>query len=230
VPAAPTIDLHHLLRTSTRANVAGLVVALAAMAPSWGWRVGRLAVTALHETGHALAVLIAGGRVRAVHLRADTSGLTWHQGLSTRRARALTAAAGYPAPGLTGLVGAAVVGAGHPTLWLGALAVTGAAEIVLWVRNPFGLLTTLAAVGGLCALLALAPRTAIDVAGAATAWYLAIGGLRACLEARRERGASDAEELARCTRLPAALCRLGFVAVAAASLAAGTVLLLHLPT
>jgi hypothetical protein len=200
------------------------------MTPRWGWRVGRLAVTAVHETGHAVAVLLAGGRVHAVHLRADTSGRTWHQGLTSRRSRAWTAAAGYPAPGALGLIGAAVVNSAHPTAWLGTLALMGALEMLLWVRNPFGLLTTLSAVGGLCALLALAPPSAIDLAGTATVWYLVIGGLRASVEARRERGGSDAEVLGRCTRLPAGLYRLGFVTLAALSLAGAAVVLLRLPT
>jgi len=219
------VAVDHLLRTPGRVALAGLVVAVACMLPLRAWRIGRLAITALHEAGHAFAVLAVGGRVRAVHLRADTSGLTWHQGVQSRGGRLLVAAAGYPAPGLAGLAGAGLVATGHPSWWLAALALLGAIEIVLWVRNFFGLVITVAAVGALCCCLAFAASTAVAVVAAATVWYVALGGLRASVETRRERGVSDAGELARATRLPAGCFRSAFVLVAALS-AAGCALVL----
>lgn len=223
------MTVEHLLRTPGRVAVAGLVIAVACMLPLRGWRIGRLAITAFHEAGHACMVLAVGGRVRAVHLRADTSGLTWHQGVQSRGGRILVAAAGYPAPGLAGLAGAGLVATGHPSWWLAALATLGAIQIVLWVRNLFGLATTALAVGALCSCLAFAPTTVIGVVAAATVWYLAVGGLRASLEARREHGVSDAGELGRGTRLPAGLFRFTFVVVAALSLVGCALVLFHLP-
>jgi hypothetical protein len=239
VPAS----VEHLLDSPARVAAAGLVIAVACLIPRWGWRIGRLAVTAAHEAGHALAVLIVGGRVRAVHLRADTSGLTWHDGVRSRGSRLVVAAAGYPAPGVAGVAGAGLIAAGRPAWWLAGLALFGAVEIVLWVRNLFGVAVTLVAVGALCSCLAFAPPTEVALAAAATAWFLTLGGLRASLEALRatldalparlgtqpRRGLSDAGELARDTRIPAGCFRFGFVLVAALCVAGCGLVLFPLP-
>jgi hypothetical protein len=198
------------------------------MLPVRAWRIGRLSITALHEAGHAVAVLLVGGRVRAVHLRSDSSGLTWHQGVRSPASRAFIAASGYPAPGLAGLAGAALVVWHRPSWWLAALALLGAVQMVLWVRNLFGLAVIIVAVGGLCACLAFAPPAGVAVVAAATAWYLALGGLRASVENRRERGASDAAALAQLTRIPASCFRFGFALVATVTLAGCALLLLPL--
>ena len=148
---------------------------------------------------------------------------------------ALVAASGYPAPGLVALAGAGLISAGRPSWWVAALALLAAVELVLWVRNPFGLAVTLGAVVGLCACLALAPPRTLGLVAAATAWFVALGGLRASLEgwahpANRGGGnLSDAGELARVTRLPAGCFRFGFALLAALSVAGCALVLLHLP-
>jgi hypothetical protein len=141
----------------------------------------------------------------------------------------LVAASGYPAPGLVGVAGAALVAAGHPVWWLGALAVVAALEMLLWVRNLFGLLTSLITIAALCSCLTFAPPTALDLVASATAWFLALGGLRASLEAGRGRGPSDAAEMARGSRIPAGFFRFSFVVVGALSLAGCAAVLFGVP-
>jgi hypothetical protein len=68
------------------------------------------------------------------------------------------------------------------------------------------------------------------VTAAATVWYLTLGGLRASVESRHERGLSDAGEMARDSRVPPGCFRFGFVLVAVLSLASCALVLFHLPT
>jgi hypothetical protein len=230
-------ELHHLAATVTatslRRAVTGLVIALVLLVPRGAWRVGRLAITAVHESGHALMVLATGGRVGAVHLRADSSGVTWHRGVQGRWRRILTSAAGYPAPPLAGLAGAGLVATGHTRAWLGALAALAALLAIAWVRNAFGWLLTVAAGAGLVWLLAAGPDRGVALAGTACAWYLGLGGLRAALEAcgpharwTRNPGRSDSAELGRLAVLPAGMWRGLFVVTAAGSVAATAAVLL----
>ena len=66
-------------RTLSEAEVAAiaLAVAMGALVAGRAWRVGRLAVTAVHEGGHTAAAVLTGRKVAAVHLRADASGATF---------------------------------------------------------------------------------------------------------------------------------------------------------
>ncbi|MGH9077173.1 MAG: M50 family metallopeptidase [Acidimicrobiales bacterium] len=234
-----------LLATPARVALAGLGLATLAMLPRPAWRAGRLAVTAVHEIGHAVAVVVAGGRVGAIHLRADASGSTWHQGDLGWLARVVSAAAGYPAPGGLALVGAALVGGGLATAWLFVLLAVAVTSALLWVRNAFGIVVTAAAVAGLAAVVMLVPGRYDPPAGAFAVWYLAIGGLRAAAEShrshrarsqelrrsgRRARAArsgdpSDAAEVARLTHLPAGLWSAAFVVVALGAVGGCAVLL-----
>lgn len=235
--AGRTSNLHSLSSTLTstplRRALTGLAVALAALVPHAAWRMARLAVTAVHETGHVAMVLATGGRVGAVHLRADTSGVTWHRGVHGRWRRALTSAAGYPSPALAGLVGAALVAAGHARLWLGVLAGVAVLLAVVWVRNAFGWLLTALAAAGLIWLLSAGPDKGVALGATACAWFLVLGGLRAALEAcgrragtNRNAPVSDSAELARVAVLPAAVWRGAFVALAAGAVALSAALLL----
>jgi Peptidase M50B-like len=217
-------------RSFTRRAVAGLglALALAGLVPGRAWRVGRLAVTAMHEAGHAVVAVLAGRKVSAVHLRPDASGVTVHRGTLGRGGRLVTAAAGYPAPGVVGVAGAWLVAGGHARWWLGALGGLGAIMAVLWVRNWFGLALMVALVAGIGWLLASGTAGTETLVGAAVAWYLVLGGLRATLELFGDRNSSDATDLARIARphLPAVVFKTAFAAVAAGSVAGSALLLL----
>jgi Peptidase M50B-like len=209
--------------TFTRRGLAGLglALALAGLVPARAWRVGRLAVTAMHEAGHAVVAILAGRRVSAVHLRSDASGVTIHRGPLGRGGRLLTAAAGYPAPGLVGVAGAWLVAGGHARWWLAALAALGTVMAVLWVRNWFGLAMLVALVAGTTWLMSSGTATNQTLVGAAVAWYLVLGGLRATIELCRDRSPSDATDLSRLAwpHLPAMVFKAAFAASAAGAVA-----------
>jgi hypothetical protein len=211
--------------SGSRVAAVGLAVALAGVAWRRPWRVGRLGVTAVHEMGHALAARLTGRRVLAVHLRADTSGVTYHAGPAGWAGRLATVLAGYPAPGLVAVAGAWLCAAGHPRAWLALLAGLAAVAVVLWVRNLFGIVVVVIGAGGLGWLVVAGASGVEAVAGAVAVWYLALGGLRTVVESRRVRGPDDAAEAGRLLHVPASVVRAVLAGLAAASAGACAVLL-----
>jgi hypothetical protein len=133
----------------------------------------RLFVTLIHEAGHGIATVLTGGVVRSISIAPTGSGLTESAGG--------VAMLIYPA----GYIGAAAVGAAFlvmgrhhsgrtALLFMGAcvLAIT-----LLWVRNPFGLLTGLALtliIGGLVRWL---PARASDFAASFLAVQLCLNAV-----------------------------------------------------
>lgn len=101
-----------------------LVAALVAVAVEPVWRVVRLAVTLVHELGHAGVGMLCGRRFTGFVLRGDMSGHAVTVGPARGVGRVLTTWAGYPAPGVVGalVVWAAVRGWSAPVL-TGILAV-----------------------------------------------------------------------------------------------------------
>ncbi|MFI9719176.1 M50 family metallopeptidase [Streptomyces sp. NPDC052396] len=204
--------------------VTGLV-ALLAVLPRPVWRLTRNAVTIAHEGGHALVALVSGRRLDGIRLHSDTSGLTVSRGRPTGLGMILTAAAGYTAPSLLGLAGAALLAAGHSTALLWGAAGLLAAMLVM-IRNAYGVLTVLLAGA---AFVLVSWKAGSEVQGMfayGVVWFLLLGGVRPVFELqhkRRYRGAgdSDADQLARLTRTPATLWLLLFHVVTLASLAAG---------
>lgn len=206
--------------------VAGMAAAaLAAVLPHGTWRLTRNAVTIAHEGGHGLVALLTGRRLDGIRLHSDTSGLTVSRGKPTGLGMILTAAAGYTAPSLIGLAGAALLAAGHITalLW-GAVLLLGA--LLVMVRNAYGVLSVVVT-GGLFFLVSWLADAEVQAAFAyAATWFLLFGGVRPVfeLQGKRRRGAaaeSDADQLARLTHTPAAVWLLLFHVVALASLVGG---------
>jgi hypothetical protein len=120
----------------------------------------KLFTTWVHECSHALMTVLVGGRVTAVTIQPDTSGLTYSLVPTTRAARALVASAGY--------LGAALVG----SLLMAATRVERKARTILysvgacmlltavvWMRNLFGIVVVLAW-GVALVLMARRPRMA----------------------------------------------------------------------
>ncbi|MFD7107430.1 M50 family metallopeptidase [Streptomyces celluloflavus] len=185
------------------------VLALAAVVPHTAWRLSRNAVTIAHEGGHGLVALLTGRRLDGIRLHSDTSGLTVSRGRPTGLGMILTAAAGYIAPSLLGLGGAALLASGHITalLW-GATALL--LVMLVMIRNAYGVLTVV--LSG-AAFLLVSWLTAPDVQAAfayAVVWFLLLGGVRPPFElmGKRRRGGavdSDPDQLARLTNVPAAV-------------------------
>lgn len=206
--------------------VATALAALAVVVPYGAWRVSRNAITIAHEGGHGLVALLSGRKLDGIRLHSDTSGLTVSRGKPTGLGMILTAAAGYIAPSLLGLAGAALLGAGHITalLW-GATALLLAMLVML--RNAYGVLTVVIAGA---AFFLVSWLTAPDVQAAfayAVVWFLLLGGVRPPfeLQGKRRRSGnrvdSDPDQLARLTHVPAAVWLAFFHVVTVCSLMGG---------
>ncbi|WP_043266024.1 M50 family metallopeptidase [Streptomyces sp. CT34] len=185
------------------------VLALGAVVPRTAWRLSRNAVTIAHEGGHGLIALVTGRRLDGIRLHSDTSGLTVSRGKPHGLGMVLTAAAGYTAPSLLGLAGAALLATGHITalLW-GATALLLA--MLVMIRNAYGVLTVVLA-GGTFLLVSWLTTPQVQAAFAyAVVWFLLLGGIRPPfeLQGKRRRGGavdSDPDQLARLTHVPAAV-------------------------
>lgn len=201
------------------------LLALGAVLVGDVWRITRNAVTIAHEGGHGLVALVTGRRLDGIRLHSDTSGLTVSRGKPHGLGMVLTAAAGYTAPPLLGLAGAALLAAGHITalLW-GATALLLA--MLVMIRNAYGALTVVLT-GALFLLVSWLTKAQVQAAFAyLVVWFLLVGGARPVAELQRGRrrdrgGASDADQLGRLTHTPAALWLLLFYAVALCSLVGG---------
>lgn len=198
----PELSTTVLLATAAAAAVLVLSPAL--------WQRARHVVTIAHEGAHGLVALLAGRRLSGIRLHSDTSGLTVSAGRPTGPGMVLTCAAGYVGPGLFGLGAAALLDSGHAIglLWalLGLLAL-----LLVQIRNWYGLWSVL--VTGALVFAAtwwLPPEGQAAFAALAT-WFLLLAAPKTVLELqakRRRRGGapdSDADQLARLTRLPALL-------------------------
>jgi hypothetical protein len=201
-------------------------LALAAVASPRLWRAARITVTIVHESGHALAALVTGRRLAGIRLYRNTAGVTESAGKAAGPGIVLTAAAGYPAPSLLGLGAAALLAVGHLTAML-LLSLVLLAGLLIAIRNAYGMLAVLVTGGAIAAVSLLAAPVVQAGFGYAMTWFLLLGGVRPVIELQRERRQggllrTDADQLARLTRVPGAAWVLlfGIVAVAALALSA----------
>ncbi|MEW2298692.1 M50 family metallopeptidase [Streptomyces sp. NPDC006655] len=212
--------------------LATLVAALAVVVPHTLWRISRNAVTIAHEGGHGLVALLTGRQLTGIRLHSDTSGLTLSRGKPHGIGMILTAAAGYTAPPLLGLGGAALLGAGRITLLLWAATALLLVMLVM-IRNAYGVLTVFLT-GGTFLLVSWLAGPQVQAAFAyAVVWFLLLGGVRPAfeLQSKRSRGGagdSDADQLSRLTHLPAAVWLFLFHTVSLCSLIGGGRWLLHI--
>lgn len=182
-----------------------LLAALLVLQPGL-WRRSRSAVTIAHEGAHGLAALATGRRLSGIRLHSDTSGVTVSAGRPTGAGMVLTAAAGYPGPGLVGLGAAAMLATGHAVGLLWALLVL-LGLLLVQIRNWYGLWSVLVTGALLFAATWWLPATGQSVAAHVVVWFLLLAAPKAVLELqarRRRHGApdSDADQLAALTRLP----------------------------
>jgi Peptidase M50B-like len=199
--SVPDLPLEIMLGT-------GVVAAVLVLSPTL-WRPTRHVVTIAHEGAHGLVALAAGRRLSGIRLHSDTSGLTVSAGKPTGLGMVLTCFSGYVGPGLFGLGAAALLAAGHAVGLLWALLAL-LALLLVQIRNWYGLWSVLAT--GAVVFAAtwwLPPEGQAGFAAVAT-WFLLLAAPRTVLElqaARRRRRApdSDADQLARLTRVPAVI-------------------------
>ena len=170
------------------------------------WRRSRNVVTIVHEAGHAVVALLTGRELAGIRLHSDTSGLTSTRGKASGFGAVLTTAAGYLSPSLVGLAGVALLAYGQVTIMLW----TGTAVLLLMlfmIRNLYGALLLLST-GAVVVAVSLYATTDVQAAfGYAMTWFLLLGAVRPVTELRHDRrrgrhGGSDADKLARLTRLP----------------------------
>lgn len=200
-------------------------VALLAVGFRAVWHLTRNVVTIAHEGGHALIALLMRRRLHGIRLHSDTSGLTVSSGKPYGPGMVFTAAAGYIAPSLLGLAGAWLLSSGHTTalLWAVVALLLG---VLIEVRNAFGMLTVLTT-GALCFGVSWFGGAQLQGAFAyLSVFFLLLGGVRPVVElqTKRARGQardSDADQLARLTRLPGILWVGLFLVVSLGSLALG---------
>ncbi len=186
--------------------VAAALAVLLVLSPA-SWRATRHVVTIAHEGAHGLVALAAGRRLSGIRLHSDTSGLTVSAGRPTGAGMVLTCAAGYVGPALFGLGAAALLASGHAVglLWalLGLLTL-----LLVQIRNWYGLWSVLVTGTVVFAATWWLPSVGQAAFAALATWFLLLAAPRTVLElqtARRRRAApdSDADQLARLTRLPA---------------------------
>lgn len=188
------------------------------------WSVTRHVVTLVHEAGHAVVALLTGRRLNGIRLHTDTSGLTVSSGRPRGPGMIATAAAGYLAPAVLGLVSVVLV---ENDLTAGAL-YAGLATLGLvlaFIRNWFGLLVVVLAGAAVALLIWRSPADVQDFAALTFAWFLLGAAPRTSLDLwshrRRARTrTTDADVLARLTVLPAPVWNVVFIVLTVAALAA----------
>jgi hypothetical protein len=205
--------------------VATALVALVLVLVPGAWRISRHVVTIAHEGAHGLAALLSGRRLSGIRLHSDTSGLTVSRGRSTGPGMAVTAFAGYVGPGLLGLGAAFLLRERHAlaVLWLALLLL---ALLLLQIRNFYGLYAVLVAGVGVFAVSWWGSGAVQSLAAYTGTWYLLLAAPRPVLELQtaRRRGRardSDADTLARLTRVPGLVWVVVFLGVTLACLVVG---------
>jgi Peptidase M50B-like len=206
--------------------VGSAALALVVVSSARVWPVARIVVTIVHEGGHAFVALATGRRLTGVRLYRSTAGETVSTGKADGPGLALTTAAGYPAPSLLGLAAAALLAIGHLTAML-LLSLLLLAGLAVAVRNAYGMLAVLITAGVIAGVCLYASALVQAGFGYAMTWFLLLGGVRPVIELQRERRRrrsrrSDADQLARLTRMPggAWVTIFGLVAVAALAVSA----------
>jgi hypothetical protein len=213
------------------------------------WRLTGKVITIAHEGGHALVSVLSGRRLDGIRLHADSSGVTYSRGKPNGPGIVLTAAAGYVMPSLLGAGAAVLLAERHLTamLWLALVLLAGT---FVAVRNVFGAVAVLVTAVAVFAVSYYAPAAVQAGFAYLAVWFLLFGALRPVLELARAQGrsqgrsqrrylrrsrrggrtrssaqASDADQLARMTGVPAGLWIAVFALVAVAALALAVSLL-----
>jgi hypothetical protein len=192
--------------------------------------VTRHVVTLVHEAGHAVAAVLTGRRLTGIRLHTDTSGLTVSSGKPRGPGMIATAAAGYLAPAVLGLVSVVLVEQDR-TAWAMYAGLVTLAVMLAFIRNWFGLLVVGLAGAAVALLIWRSPADVQDFAALTFAWFLLGAAPRTTLDLwshrRRVRTrTTDADVLARLTILPATVWNIVFIVLTGSALAGAVRLVL----
>ena len=201
------------------------LVALALVAFRPAWRIARHLVTIVHEGGHAIAAMLTGRRLRGIRLHSDSSGVTLSRGRPRGFGMFLTLIAGYLAPGLFGLLAGVLLWQRHAlaVLWVTLLLLS---LMMLQIRNFHGLYSMLVAGLGVFAVSWWGSGQLQSLTAYGLTWFLLLAGPAGVIDLQRARRGgrargSDADQLARLTRLPGLFWVVLFLAANVAALAGG---------
>ncbi|WP_460793368.1 M50 family metallopeptidase [Nocardioides pacificus] len=227
----PFLDQIAVDRVSGDLLLPALVAGLLVVVPS-AWRLTRHVVTIAHEGAHGVAAVLSGRQLAGIRLHSDTSGLTLSRGRPTGPGMMVTAGAGYPGPALLGVVAAALSSQAGPVvaLWTALVLL---ALLLLQIRNFHGLYVVALAGATVFAVTWWGSEEVQLFVARAGAWFLLIAAPRAVIELQRTRAQgrgrdSDADVLARLTRVPGLVWVGVFLLVTLACLVGGGALLLDL--
>ena len=131
--------------------VLGALLAALAVTVLPTWRLARLAVTIVHELGHAAVGILVGRRFTGFVVSADMSGHAVTVGPRRGIGRVLSTWAGYPAPAVIGalLVQIALVGWSRTALFAAAVVLVISLVFTRSVHTLLVVLTTAVGVGAL---------------------------------------------------------------------------------
>lgn len=227
----PFLDQIAVDRISGELLLPALVAGLLVVVPS-AWRLTRHVVTIAHEGAHGVAAVLSGRQLAGIRLHSDTSGLTLSRGRPSGPGMMVTAGAGYPGPALLGVAAAALSSQAGPVvaLWTALVLL---ALLLLQIRNFHGLYVVALAGAAVFAVTWWGSEEVKLFVARAGAWFLLIAAPRAVVELQRTRAQgrgrdSDADVLARLTRIPGLVWVGVFLLVTLACLAGGGALLLEL--
>lgn len=171
------------------------------------WSRTRHLITTAHEGSHGLAAVVTDRRLSGIRLHSDSSGVAVSKGRSTGPGMVFMLLAGYVGPGLIGLGAAALLASGYAiaVLWLLLVLLT---LLLVQIRNWFGLWSILITGAVLFGVSWFAAEQVQSAVAYVVTWFLLLGAPRPVLELPRSRRrgrspASDADQLARLTPLPA---------------------------
>lgn len=194
-----------------------LGVALVGVLVGQVWRFLRLAVTLVHELGHAFVGMLVGRRFTGFVLRGDMSGHAVTVGRPRGPGRIVSTWAGYPAPAVVGagMVWAAVRGWSAPVVTLVLVVLLIA---LIRVRSALTVVVTLLAIAGTGALWWWRDDVLQEQVLVGTGIVLLVGAWRHLAVALGDRSrSSDAAVVAELSHVPRVLVNASFVVVLAAS-------------
>jgi hypothetical protein len=179
----------------------------------------RVTNTLIHESGHAVMALFTSGSVVSVDLFSDTSGNAVTRS-SYLIGKILVALAGYFSSSLAALVLFYFLKAGYHSYILYALCAVAAINLLLWVRNAYGIVWLLLFIGVIAGSIYLKNDKLIYglsvVFSGVVLWEsLTTAIVILYLSAANPKQAGDAKNLKEFTRIPAVLWGLLFAAQAA---------------